>query len=107
VTFICRAKENRKFIELGSLMAEGQDLDESTLLKDCKVQLYTGILINNKRGNKHYRQEQVDCHFRLVVVKSKVEDKQYWFLTNDFNSSAKEIARAYRRRWDIEVFFRF
>jgi IS4 transposase len=41
-------------------------------------------------------------------VESKTEEgKQYWFLTNDFKLSAKEIAQAYRRRWDIEVFFRF
>jgi len=110
VTFICRAKENRKFVELGSLIIEGQDFDlgESKLVSDSRVQLYTGILINNKRGNKHYKEKLVDTHFRLVVVESKAEDgKIYWFLTNDFNRSAKEIAQAYRRRWDIEVFFRF
>ncbi len=110
VTFICRAKENRKFVELESLITGGQDLDldESKLIRDSRVQLYTGILIDNKRGNKHYREELVDTHFRLVVVESKAEiGKQYWFLTNDFNRSAKEIAQAYRRRWDIEVFFRF
>jgi hypothetical protein len=110
VAFICRAKDNRKFVELESFITENQDLDlgESSLLKDCKVQLYTGILINNKRGKKHYRETLVDTHFRLVVVKSKTEeDKIFWFLTNDFKLSAKEIAQAYRRRWDIEVFFRF
>ncbi|RPD37864.1 IS4 family transposase [Chitinophaga barathri] len=110
VTFICRAKENRKFIELASLITENQDLDlgESILLKDCKIQLYTGISVNNKRGRKHYKEALVESHFRLVVVESKTEkEKKYWFLTNDFKLSAKEIAQAYRRRWDIEVFFRF
>lgn len=110
VTFICRAKENRKFVELEALLTKGQDLDlgESTLIKDRRVQLYTGILVDNKRGNKHYREELVDTHFRLIVVESKAEEgKAYWFLTNDFKRSAKEIAQAYRRRWDIEVFFRF
>lgn len=110
VTFICRAKENRKFIQLDSLITEGQDPDlgESKLIRDSRVQLYTGIQVNNKRGNKHYREQVVDVHFRLVVVESKAEDgKVYWFLTNDFTRSAKEIAQAYRRRWDIEVFFRF
>ncbi|MFN5983381.1 MAG: transposase, partial [Fluviicola sp.] len=38
---------------------------------------------------------------------SKVDAKEYWLLTNDFKLSPKEIAEAYRRRWDIEVFFRF
>ena len=28
-------------------------------------------------------------------------------MTNDFDLSAKEIAAIYKRRWDIEVFFRF
>lgn len=110
VTFICRAKENRKLVELQSLITAGQDLDleESKLIRNSKIQLYTGILIDNKRGNKHYKEELVDTHFRLVVVESKAEDgKEYWFLTNDFKRSAKEIAQAYRRRWDIEVFFRF
>ena len=110
ITFICRAKENRKYKELESFVTENQDLDlgESILIKDCKVQLYTGTLINNKRGKTHYKEELVDTSLRLIIAQSKTEEgKQYWFLTNDFNLSAKEVAQAYRRRWDIEVFFRF
>jgi hypothetical protein len=110
VTFICRAKENRKFTLLESFIVENQDLDlgESRLLRDCKVQLYTGTTVNNKRGKQHVKHELTNGAFRLVVVESKTEEgKQYWFLTNDYNLSAKEIAQAYRRRWDIEVFFRF
>jgi len=110
VTFICRAKENRKFELLEDRIAEGQDMDmgESTLLRDCIVRLYTGIPVVNKRGNTHYREELVERPFRLVIVKSKAEEgKEYWLLTNDFNLSAKETAQNYRRRWDIEVFFRF
>ena len=106
VTFICRAKENRKFVEIESFMGANSDLDlgESTLLRDCKVQLYAGLVVHNKRGNKHTREVLSEGHFRLVVVESKVQaDKTYWFLTNDFESPAKEIAQAYRRRWDIEA----
>lgn len=110
ITFVCRAKENRKFVELESFVTQGMDLDlgESVLVSDCKVQLYTGIAINNKREKKHYREALVETPFRLVVVKSKAEDqKEFWLLTNDFECSAKEISHAYRKRWDIEVFFRF
>jgi len=110
VTFICRSKENRKFELLESLIVKDQNMDmgESILLRDCTVRLYTGMPIANKRGNKHYRQELVDQPFRLVILKSKAEgEKEYWLLTNDFNLPAREIAQAYRRRWDIEVFFRF
>ncbi|MGJ1275022.1 IS4 family transposase [Sphingobacterium siyangense] len=109
ITFLCRSKENRKLVELGSFITEGMELDlgESVLVSDRKVQLYTGIPIH-KNGKKYYSEELVDTPFRLVVVKSKGEDqKEYWLLTNDFQRSAAEISQAYRRRWDIEVFFRF
>jgi len=110
VTFICRAKENRKYVELEHFVTAEKDLDlgESILLKDCKVRLYTGNQINNKRGKIHYKEQLVETPLRLVIVESKNEEKkQFWFLTNDFNLTAKEVAQAYRRRWDIEVFFRF
>lgn len=110
VTFICRAKENRKYIEVESLVNEGQqtDLGESVLIKDCKVQLYTGISVKGKTGKQYYKHTLVDRYFRLIIVENKAApEKQYYFLTNDFKHSAKEIAQAYRRRWDIEVFFRF
>ena len=110
VRFVCQSKENRKYVELHSFVTENQNLDlgESTLIKDCKIRLYTGVPIKNKKGNIHYREELVDTPFRLVIVESKLEQgKKFWFLTNDLELSAKEIAQAYRRRWDIEVFFRF
>lgn len=110
VQFIVRAKENRKYIELDSLLKDGSEtnLGSLTLVKDSRVYLYTGIPINNKKGNVHYRQEFVEVPFRLIVADSKDDpEKQYWFITNNFELSAKEITDAYRRRWDIEVFFRF
>jgi transposase len=110
ISFICRAKENRKFELVESLIAEGQDMDmgESILLRDSIVQLYTGMPVINRRGNKHHIEILVDRPFRLVIVKSKSDEgKEYWLLTNEFDLPAKDIAQAYRRRWDIEVFFRF
>ncbi len=110
ISFIARAKENRKYVELESLLDNNQDLNlgELILIKDSKVNLYTGRAINNKKGNIHYRHELVDTPFRLIIAKTKTEEpKEFWFITNEFNLSAKEITQAYRRRWDIEVFFRF
>lgn len=110
ITFICRAKENRKYEELESFITKGQDIDlgEATLLKDSKVYLYTGTPINNKKGNIHYKETLVEESLRLIVAQSKTDsEKQFWFITNDFKLSAKQVAQAYRRRWDIEVFFRF
>ena len=108
ITFIVRAKEKRKYVELDSLLTDDVDLGELMLIKDSKVYLYTGQSINNKRGNVHYRQEVVETPFRLIAAVNKINPKQqYCFITNDFDMSAKEISDAYRRRWDIEVFFRF
>lgn len=109
-TFIIRSKENRKHVELTSLIVNdtSTDLGNLILLKDSLVHLYTGKAINNKRGKIHYREELVEEPFRLIMAKSKEdESKEFWFITKEFNLSAKEIADAYKQRWDIEVFFRF
>ena len=110
ITFICRTKENRKYVELESLMTGNQELNmgQTTLIKDSKVHLYTGIPVKNKKGNIHYKEELVKVPFRLIIVQNKEDsEKYYWFITNNFDLSAKELAQAYQRRWDIEVFFRF
>lgn len=108
ITFIARAKENRKSVELESLLTDDVDLGELTLIKDSRVYLYTGLPINNKRGRIHHKEVLVEEPFRLIVGQRKDDPaKQYWFITNDFELTAKEVTDAYRRRWDIEVFFRF
>ena len=110
IQFICRVKENRKHIDIESYLQSGQkiDLGESVLVKDSKVKIYTGAPINNKRGRVHHKEELLETTLRLIVIESKIEKgKQYWFLTNIFDLTAQEIAQAYRKRWDIEVFFRF
>lgn len=109
VKFIIRSKDNRKFEEMESFLDAKTSLkwDDWEVLKDSRVKLYTGSPIQNKRGKLHYRQEKVEIDFRLVVIKSQKTNKEFWFLTNEFQLSAKEISDYYRKRWDIEVFFRF
>jgi len=53
-----QGKRKPKYVELKSLMKKNQGLDlgESMLIKDCKVQLYTGAPIKNKHGNQHYKE---------------------------------------------------
>lgn len=64
--------------------------------------------INNKKGKVHYREQLVEEPFRLIIAQSKEDpEKEFWFVSNDFELTAKEITDAYRRRWGIEVFFRF
>jgi transposase len=110
IKFVIRAKENRKYEEIKSLIEDNQDLDigDNLVVKDSVVNLFTGIPVKNKRGNIHHREEKIQNQFRLVVVKNKKNpEKVLWFISNDFELTAKEVADYYRRRWDIEVFFRF
>ncbi|SNV55647.1 Transposase [Sphingobacterium mizutaii] len=109
VKFIIRSKDNRKFEEIESFLDEKESpkWDDWEVLKDSKVKLYTGSPVQNKRGKLHYRQEKVETLFRLVVIRNQKKNKEFWFLTNEFKLSAKEISDYYRKRWDIEVFFRF
>lgn len=109
VKFIIRAKENRKFEQTESFLTSSSlyKWDDWEVIKDSKVKLYTGKPIENKRGNLHFRQEKVENQFRLVVIKNEKTNKEFWFLTNEFDLTTKEIADYYRKRWDIEVFFRF
>lgn len=108
--FIIRAKENRKHVEIESLIKEGTSLalGELTLIQDSKVYLYTGRPVTSKSGKKHFKQELVKVPFRMITARCKATpEKQFCFITNNFELSAREVSDAYKRRWDIEVFFRF
>ena len=65
-----------------------------TVLKDQQVYLY-------RTGN-----HVVEHPFRLIQTKSE-KNVEYWFLTNRFDLPIEEIIMIYKKRWDIEVFFRF
>ena len=64
------------------------------LQKDLRVHLYkTGPTL-------------IEHDFRLIQTQNE-NGNQYWFLSNRFDLSANEIIIIYKKRWDIEVFFRF
>ncbi|WP_370627178.1 transposase [Pontibacter sp. HSC-14F20] len=110
VPFVCRLKEKRKYELRANLLGEDQrtDLGEGVLVSDELVWLYCGERIQNKKGNVHYRESLLEQDLRLLIVESKQDPGQrYWLLTNALQLSAEEVARAYRQRWDMEVFFRF
>ena len=45
--------------------------------------------------------------FRLIIASNPITGDNYYFLTNIFDQSVKNIMLFYKKRWDIEVFFRF
>lgn len=69
--------------------------NETEILEDKIVNLYR---TQGKVAEKH--------DLRLIKIRNKAGD-EIWFLTNLFEMPAYEVTQAYRRRWDIEVFFKF
>lgn len=52
------------------------------------------------------RLKKCDNPFRLIKATND-KNEALWFLTNRLDIPIEEIITAYKRRWDIEVFFRF
>lgn len=93
--FVTRLKINTRYQVLDDLDLPNElKVRNLVILKDQRVQLYkTGPTI-------------VEHDFRLIQTQSENGHK-YWFLSNRFDLTAREIITIYKKRWDIEVFFRF
>ena len=73
-----------------------QDSEELEFIQDSAVYLY-------ERQNR----EAVQTKLRLIQYKLKKDGQMLSFITNLWDVEAKVIADIYKRRWDIEVLFRF
>jgi transposase len=111
--FVCRIKTNRKTELVRSLMNSNieRDLGSLDLVSDEIIHLYD-----------HEKRCFSNVEYRLIVAKRKKEldttppnkkgkfkrvENELYFLTNNFEMSAKQVTECYKKRWDIEVFFRF
>jgi len=99
-------KQDIKFITAGSVKTryrieeeyrnvKGRRADALRFVQDSKVYLY---------GNGN---QLIEHPFRLIEAEIIETGERIIFITNAWNLSAMDIARVYRHRWDIEVFFRF
>lgn len=97
--FITRLNPEAKF-KLVHVLEDGQyrKVGELELIKDMEVQL-------TKNGREHWIYEKET--FRLIITRHPEDGTEYWFLTNLFDIEAEEALLYYKKRWDIEVFFRF
>ena len=59
-----------------------------------------------KLGNPVTRKKTPLQDARLVRYYDKLSKREFLFVTNDFTSSPYEVAEMYRRRWQIEMFFK-
>ena len=90
--FVTRAKDNFKFVRMSSRKIDkstGVKCDQTVRLKNYKVSRdYPDVI----RRIKYY-----DIDIKMEFV----------FITNNFEISALEVARLYKYRWAVELFFKW
>ena len=91
--FVTRAKTTLDY----SVVIQSYNIDESTGLRTDKT-----IKLNGYKSKRLYPEL-----LRLIEYYDDEKDLLLVFLTNNFEASALEIARLYRTRWQIEVFFKW
>jgi hypothetical protein len=56
---------------------------------------------------KRVVKKAIKTPLRLIKAKIKEKNEDIFFVTNNFELEAHEIANIYKQRWEIEVFFKF
>ena len=94
-SFVTRLQVDARHVVLDDIpVPQGLVVGNLTVLKDQRVYLY-------QSGH-----QVVEHPFRLIQTQNQKGIK-FWFLTNRLDLSCEEIILIYKKRWDIEVFFRF
>jgi len=99
IDFVTRLNPGASYKSVEVLEQGDRLIGDLKLLKDEIVYLYNWV---NNRKNKELTKET----FRLITTENK-EGEILLFLTNLNEEEAENITALYRKRWDIEVFFRF
>lgn len=96
--FITRLKDNAVIKEVQSLDVT---YSETTLLDtDIKI-IYDKVVYLGNEYNTKTKQK-----YRIIKILTP-ENKELIFLTNVFKLSSEEIAWLYKKRWEIELFFKW
>lgn len=93
--FVTRTHLDVRYRMIEKLDIEESDTETVIIQEDLIVQLKTG------------KEEWEQTKLRLIKAIIKATEEEIYFLTNIEDLSAFEIAAIYRKRWDIEVLFRF
>jgi hypothetical protein len=105
--FVGRLSENRKLKEIAQYPAVQEEFTQGTLVGDGLYQLYKRWDTVSKTGKISNRIQLVEEDFRIIRFLPEEGKEAIVLITNILDISAEDIAKMYRKRWDIEVFFRF
>lgn len=92
IYFVTRLKKNATV-----RIVSRRDVDKSTGLTSDQTIEFTGYQASRKCPNS----------LRRVGYRDSETGKHYIFLTNNFTLSAQTIAKIYKSRWEIELFFKW
>jgi hypothetical protein len=90
--FVTRGKTNMKFKRVSS----------SKVVKSTGIKCDQTIKLVNFYASKEYSE-----NFRRIKYFDEETQKQFVFITNNFELSPLQIANLYKHRWKIELFFKW
>lgn len=95
--FVTRLKDNFRYRIVKSIEdGKNRPVGSLELISDQIIQL-------GKPNSKQFLED----FFRMIVAINPKTKTTYYFLTNLLKNKVEEILSFYKKRWDIEVFFRF
>lgn len=96
INFVTRLKTRLNFKEIRiHKKVDGQKTVTLHLKKDLIIKL------------KDESGRWVETEFRFITAQAISDNAELAFLTNNLDLTTKEITDLYKKRWDIEVFFKF
>jgi transposase len=105
--FVGRLQEKRKLNIVKEFDLTFKKFEFGILKMDALVRLYKVSPVLDKNGNEQRKLVLDTETFRVIRFRQKNKKEDIILITNILYLPAQTIASMYRRRWDIEVFFRF